>query len=106
MTTFVDSRSELLDIAGRMRHLHAEHTRAGLESAVRRKVETEMRELSDHLERRVAGLVNDEADRAAWLAHARHGGPAPERPEEGEGAVEPALAEPPSRPSGRRPWPR
>ena len=106
MSTFDDSRSELLDISARLRHLHAEHTRSGVESAVRRKVETEMRELTDHLERRLASLVDDQADRDAWLAHARHGGPPPERPLEGEGATEPPAEEPPDRPSGRRPWPR
>jgi len=105
MNTFDDSRSELLDVCGRLRHLHAEHTRAGVESAVRRKVETEMRELTDHLERRLAGLVDDEGTREAWRVHSRRGGPPPELPLEGEGA-EPAAQEPPDRPSGRRPWPR
>jgi hypothetical protein len=106
MTTFKDSRSELLETGVRLRHLHAEHTRAGVEGALRRKVEAEMRELTEHLERRLASLVDGVADRAAWLEHARHGGPAPEHPLEGEGAIEPPAAQPPSRPSGRRPWPR
>ena len=106
MTTFEDSRSELLDLVGRLRHLHSEHVRAGIDGAVRRKLEADMQETSDHLERRLAGLVDDEADRAAWLAHARHGGPVPDRPEEGVGAAPDGEPTPPDRPSGRRPWPR
>lgn len=106
MTTYEDSRSELLDMSANLRHLKGEHVRAGVDGGVRRRLEADMRELSDHLERRLTSLVDDEADRAAWHAHAHHGGPAPERPEAGEGASDAAEATPPSRPTGRRPWPR
>jgi hypothetical protein len=105
MARVIDPRSELLGIAERLRHLHAEHLRAGRDSAVRRKVEGDMRDEAEHLERRLAALVPDEGDREAWRDHVRHGRPAPERPEEGEGAAA-AAATAPERPSGRRPWPR
>ena len=105
MTSQDDPRSELLGIAERLRHLRAEHLRAGVDGAVRRKLEAEMQEVAEHLDRRLTALVEDEADREAWRAHARHGDPAPERPAE---AVEQAAGggTPPDRPSGRRPWPR
>ena len=105
MTRVDDPRAELLGIAERLRHLHAEHLRAGPDSAVRRKVEGEMQDEAGHLERRLAALVPDEADREAWRDHARHGRPAPERPE--EASAEASVGDtPPDRPSGRRPWPR
>lgn len=106
MTAFGDSRSELLDLVARLRHLHSEHVRAGVGGAVRRKLDADMQEVSEHLERRLASLLGDESDRAAWREHAHHGGPAPERPVAGEGASAEAEATPPDRPSGRRPWPR
>jgi hypothetical protein len=105
MTRQDDPRTELLGIAERLRHLRAEHTRAHADGAVRRKLEAEMAEVSEHLERRLANLVPDEADREAWRAHAHHGAAAPERPEAAE-AVAAAGGTPPDRPSGRRPWPR
>lgn len=106
MTSADDPRSELLDIAARLRHLQAEHVRSGEGGAVRRKLEAEMRDLSDHLDRRLASLVDDEADREAWRAHARHGQPPPDRPAERDETVAPSGQTPPARPSGRRPWPR
>lgn len=106
MTTYEDPRSELLDLSARLRHLSAEHARAGVEGGVRRRLDADMRKLSDHLERRLSSLLDDEADRDAWRNHARHGGPAPERPETGEDAAAAETQTPPSRPSGRRPWPR
>lgn len=105
MTRTDDPRAELLGLAERLRHLRAEHQRAGADGTVRRKLEGEMAEVSDHLDRRLAGLLADEADRDAWRAHAHHGAPTPERPEEAEAAA-PADGAPPERPSGRRPWPR
>jgi hypothetical protein len=104
MTVHDDPRSELLDLSARLRHLTAEHGRAGAEGAVRRRLEAEMRDLASHLDKRLAQLLDDEPDRAAWREHARHGGPAPDRPPAGEAAAPPQT--PPSRPSGRRPWPR
>ncbi len=104
MTRSDDPREELLDLAERLRHLRAEHLRAGADGAVRRKLEAEMADVSAHLDRRLTTLLADEADREAWRAHARHGEPAPERPEAAEAA--PAESTPPDRPSGRRPWPR
>lgn len=106
MTNVDDPRSELLEIAARLRHLTAEHARSGLDSAVRRKLEAQMADVSDHLDRRLASLVEDEADRQAWRAHARHGDSAPERPAEREETVLLPGQTPPARPSGRRPWPR
>ena len=106
MTRSDDPRTELLDISARLRHLQAEHVRSGEGSAVRRKLEAEMRELSDHLDRRLAALVDDPADREAWSAHAHHGAPAPEGPTARDEAAAPAEETPPARPSGRRPWPR
>lgn len=106
MSTFDDSRSELLDLAARLRHVRSEHVRAGVGSAVRRKLEAAVQEASDHLERRLAGLLDDEADRDAWRQHARHGGPVPERPVAGEGVGVGEATAPVDRPSGRRPWPR
>ena len=105
MTRIDDPRSELLAIAERLRHLHEEHLRAGHDGAVRRKLEGDMQHEADHLERRLVALVPDEADRRGWRDHARHGHPAPDRPEEGSGMV-PVGDTPPERPSGRRPWPR
>jgi hypothetical protein len=105
MPTYDDPRSELLGIAEQVRHLHAEHQRAGAESATRRKLEARMEDEAAHLDRRLAAVVPDEADREAWRAHARHGAPAPERPEHAERA-EGAAEAAPERPSGRRPWPR
>jgi hypothetical protein len=105
MTRADDPRTELLGIAERLRHLHAEHLRAGHDSALRRKVEGEMQDQADHLERRLTALVPGEVDREAWRDHARHGRPAPERPQEIPAAA-PAGGTPPDRPSGRRPWPR
>jgi hypothetical protein len=105
MTNPDDPRSELLGIAERLRHLHAEHLRAGRDSAARRKVEGDMEGEAEHLERRLAALVADEADREAWRDHARKGRPAPGHPEEASGPA-PAGDTPPERPSGRRPWPR
>lgn len=104
MTVHDDPRSELLDLSVRLRHLTAEHGRAGAEGAVRRRLEADMRDLADHLDRRLSHLLDDEADRDAWRRHARHGGPAPDRPAAVEAAASPPT--PPSRPSGRRPWPR
>ncbi len=104
MTTDEDPRTELLDLSVRLRHLTAEHGRSGAEGAVRRRLEAEMHDLAAHLDRRLAGLLDDEADRAAWRDHARHGSPAPERPEARPGAA--TSPPPPDRPSGRRPWPR
>lgn len=105
MTKLIDPRSELLGIAERLRHLHAEHLRAGHDSAVRRKVESAIHDEAAHLERRLTALVSDEADRDAWRDHARHGHPAPDLPEEAPAGA-PAGDTPPDRPSGRRPWPR
>lgn len=105
-STSVDPRSELLGIAERVRHLHAEHQRAGAHSAVRRKLEGRMEDEVAHLDRRLAALVPDESDRQAWRAHARHGAPAPEYPQEALETAAPAGATEPERPSGRRPWPR
>jgi hypothetical protein len=103
MRTHDDPRQELLDLTAELRHLRAEHIRAGAESSVRRHLETRIHEVSYHLERRLEALVEDQDDREAWRHHA-HGGPAPERPEH---RVELAGARtPPDRPSGRRPWPR
>jgi hypothetical protein len=106
MTTHDDPRSELLDLSARLRHLKAEHARAGAEGSVRRRIDIAVQELSDRLERRLTGLLDDDADREAWRKHAHHGGPAPERPEPGEGSASQEPGTPPSRPSGRRPWPR
>ncbi len=105
MTRSDDPRAELLEISARMRHLQAEHVRSGDGSAVRRKLEAEMSELSDHLERRLATLVDDEPDREGWRAHAHHSAPAPEVPVARDEAAPPGET-PPARPSGRRPWPR
>lgn len=105
MTRVDDPRAELLGISERLRHLHSEHLRAGRDGSARRKVEAEMQEEAGHLERRLVALVPDEADREAWRDHARHGHPAPERPEEATVAAG-ADETPPDRPSGRRPWPR
>ena len=80
MTRSDDPRAELLEISARMRHLQAEHVRSGDGSAVRRKLEAEMSELSDHLERRLATLVDDEPDREGWRAHAHHSAPHPRCP--------------------------
>ncbi len=106
MTRSDDPRNELLDISARLRHLQAEHQRAGEGSAVRRKLEAEIRELSDHLDRRLASLVDDVADREAWSAHAHHGAPAPDRPAARDEVAAAPEETPPARPSGRRPWPR
>ena len=106
MTDYEDPRSELLDLSARLRHLSAEHARAGVEGGARRRLRAEMTELSDHLTRRLSTLVDAEACRQEWWEHARHGAPAPERPEAGEGVAAAATATPPPRPSGRRPWPR
>jgi hypothetical protein len=104
MTVYDDPRSELLDLSARLRHLTAEHGRAGAGGAVRRRLEADMRDLASHLDTRLSGLLDDETDRAAWREHARHGGPAPDRPEAVE--VRASPTQPPTRPSGRRPWPR
>ena len=104
MTRTDDPRAELLGIAERLRHLRAEHLRAGAGGSVRRKLEAEMADVSAHLDQRLRNLLTDEADREAWRAHAHHGVPAPERPEAAEAA--PAGDTPPERPTGRRPWPR
>ena len=105
MTRTDDPRAELLRIAERLRHLRAEHLRAGADGTVRRKLEAEVADVSAHLDRRLTTLVADEADREAWRTHARHGEPAPALPEAAEAAA-PAGGTPPERPSGRRPWPR
>ncbi len=105
MTVHDDPRSELLDLSARLRHLTAEHGRAGAGGAVRRRLEDDMTEVADHLDRRLSHLLDDEADRAAWRRHARHGGPAPDRPAAADPAA-PAPETTPARPSGRRPWPR
>jgi hypothetical protein len=97
-----DPRQELLDVTAELRHLRAEHLRAGPESSVRRHIETRIHEVSYHLDRRLDALVDDPDDRAAWRHHA-HGGPAPGRPER---RIEVAAGTPPDRPAGRRPWPR
>jgi hypothetical protein len=99
-----DPRAELESLAARFRHLRAEHARAHEGSGVRRRIESDMRETEDKLERRLAALVDDEDVRAAWRDHAHHGGPAPEHPPAAEPG--PAPPEPPERPEGRRPWPR
>lgn len=99
-----DPRAELESLTARFRHLRAEHARAHEGGGVRRRLESDMREAESKLERRLAALVDDEADRAAWRDHAHHGAPAPERPAPAEGG--PPPAEPPERPEGRRPWPR
>jgi hypothetical protein len=65
-----------------------------------------MREDADHLDRRLASLVDDEADRDAWRAHARHGAPAPGVPAARDQTGAAPGETPPPRPSGRRPWPR
>lgn len=104
MTRTDDPRAELLDISARLRHVQAEHARTHEGSAVRRKTHTQMDDLSAHLERLLVAAVPDEGDREAWRAHAHHGGPAPERPEEAAVAAQEAAL--PDRPSGRRPWPR
>jgi hypothetical protein len=103
MTTPDDPREELLDLCAKLRHLRAEHTRAGVGSSSRRHLEQGLRAAGDHLDRRLDGLLADEEDRAAWRRHA-HGGPAPERPEGHAHAHSGGSA--PDRPSGRRPWPR
>ena len=103
MTTHDDPRDELLELTASLRHLRAEHLRAGVESSVRRHLETRIHEVTFHLDRRLEVLLDDEADRAAWRHHA-HGGPAPDRPTHTEAVA--ATATPPDRPSGRRPWPR
>ena len=85
MTSKGHPRSELLSIAERLRHL-----RAGADGAVRRKLEAEMAEMAEvaaHLDRRLATLLPDEADRVAWRAHARHGDSPPERPDVAERGV-------------------
>lgn len=105
MATSQDPRAELLDTAARLRHLRGEHTRSGADGGVRRKLDAELKDLWDHLERRLSRVVDDEPDREAWRAHARGAGPAPDRPEEGEGVSEEGSSRP-DRPSGRRPWPR
>lgn len=106
MTRTDDPRTELLGIAERLRHLRAEHLRAGAGGAVRRKLEADMEDVAAHLDRRLASLLEDEADREAWRAHARHGEPPPERPEATDETPAHAGGTPPARPSGRRPWPR
>jgi hypothetical protein len=107
-----DPREELLELAAELRHLRGEHLRAGVQSRVRRHLETRILELTFHMDRRLEALVGDEEDRAAWRHHA-HGGPAPERPaagtarRSGEARAGTVIAgPPPERPSGRRPWPR
>jgi hypothetical protein len=103
MTSHDDPREELLELAAELRHLRAEHLRTGVESSTRRHLETRMREVTYHFERRLEALVEDEGDREAWRHHA-HGGPAPERPEPSIAVT--ANQTPPDRPTGRRPWPR
>ncbi len=105
MTRTEDPRTELLGMAERLRHVRGEHLRAHAGGAVRRKLKAEMDDVAARLERRLAALVADETDREAWRAHARHGAPAPERPEEVE-EVAPAGEGPPERQSGFRPRPR
>lgn len=103
MTPETDPRTALEELAGRFRHLRAEHGRAPAGGRVRRRLEGEMERCAEQLERRIEALVEDPGDRDAWREHAHHGGPVPGRPAPG-GPVSPG-APPPERPSGRRPWP-
>jgi hypothetical protein len=103
MTTRHEPRDELIGLCEQIRHLRAEHMRAGVGSSSRRHLEHRLHDAGRQLDRRLDALLADEEDRDAWRRHA-HGGSAPERPELRTPAH--SGATPSDRPSGRRPWPR
>ena len=76
-------RAELERLAASYRHVLDEHRRAHPHSAVRRRTQRELEELSARFERVLARATADEAVRSGWLLHLHKGVPAPARPRPG-----------------------
>jgi hypothetical protein len=69
---------QLREIVQHHRHAQGEHARQSEDSSLRRKRETELKELESRFESTLARWVNEEPLRAAWRQHLFEAGPEPE----------------------------
>lgn len=77
----IDPIEDLRQLGRKYHHLQQEHQREAPNSATRRRLETELEQLTARFKRLLEHWVREASLREDWLRYLHHGAPAPEQPE-------------------------